>query len=256
MATVVVKDGLLTLPKGELHLDSLFPSEKHLVIAALELGAESLGKLSRPEITLAKEARQLSIARPMLSMLKELIVQGGDPLGEAFCKLRSSEERRVKGAIYTPIPIVQTMVDWASTNPTPTRIVDLGVGSARFLTHAASAFPKAELVGIDVDPLATLLARANLAVKGYAKRARILLCDYQEFSEQVDGRTLYIGNPPYVRHHNIPIKWKEWLFDEATKMGLVASKLAGLHYIFFLRLRAEPSRPISAHLSLHPNGWM
>jgi methylase of polypeptide subunit release factors len=35
---------------------------------------------------------------------------------------------------------------------------------------AGAAFPKAALVGVDIDPLATLLARANLAVAGLGDR--------------------------------------------------------------------------------------
>jgi adenine-specific DNA-methyltransferase len=85
-----------------------------------------------------------------------------------------------------------------------------------------------------VDPLAAILARANLAVKGFADRSRIILCDYRKFAERVEGKTLYIGNPPYVRHHQINAKWKDWLHREASKLGLTASKLAGLHVHFFL----------------------
>jgi adenine-specific DNA-methyltransferase len=125
------------------------------------------------------------------------------------------------------------MVDWAKAYQRPARIVDPGTGSARFLMSAGAAFPDAELVGIDVDPLAALLARANLAVSGLSDRARVVLGDYRRFADTA-GRTLYIGNPPYVRHHEITPKWKDWLFNEASKLGLTASKLAGLHVHFFL----------------------
>ena len=48
------------------------------------------------------------------------------------------------------------------------------------------------------------------------------------------GQTLFIGNPPYVRHHLLDPRWKTWLIDEATKRGHSASQLAGLHVHFFL----------------------
>ena len=51
-----------------------------------------------------------------------------------------------------------------------------------------------------------------------------------------DGRTLFIGNPPYVRHHNIPADWKAWLKQQAAGLGLQASALAGLHAYFFLAI--------------------
>ncbi|UXC93911.1 N-6 DNA methylase (plasmid) [Sphingobium sp. RSMS] len=207
---------------------------------AIALGADMLGAFTPQERALVATATKAP-ARPILNALVELIRDGHDPLGDAFCALRTPALRRENGATYTPAPIVQTMVDWASAG-TPTRVVDPGVGSARFLMRAAAAFPKAELVGIDIDPLAALVARANLAAIGAAGRARIVLGDYRRFDESTTGRTLYIGNPPYVRHHQIPPKWKEWLFTEAASIGLPASKLAGLHVYFYLAtvLKAKP----------------
>ena len=127
------------------------------------------------------------------------------------------------------------MVDWAAAQGKPSRIVDPGTGSARFLLDAGQVFPKAVLIGVDMDPLAALLARANLATAGMAERSAIILGDYRSFHQQdSDGPTLYIGNPPYVRHHQISAGWKNWLSGEAAALGLKASKLAGLHVHFFL----------------------
>jgi adenine-specific DNA-methyltransferase len=239
MTTTRMQNALLQFSGRQRHLwndlESVFPEEKELAATAMALGAETLGALSPQEAALAKIAVNHTITPARLAGIKDLIRAGHDPLGEAFCAMRSPEERRKQGATYTPGPIVQTMVDWAASSaPAPSRVVDPGVGSARFLMSAARAFPKAELVGVDVDPLATLLARANLAAGGFFGRARILLGDYRHFAERIDGRTLYIGNPPYVRHHQIAPKWKDWLFDESRKLGLSASKLAGLHVYFFL----------------------
>lgn len=218
----------------------IFPTEQALAAAAVALGADQLGAFAAPERALAASSVKPP-SRSVLAALAELIRAGHDPLGDAFCALRSPAVRRENGATYTPAAIVQTMVDWASAGA-PARVVDPGVGSARFLIRAASAFPKAELVGIDIDPLAALVARANLAVVGAASRARIILGDYRRFADTITGRTLYIGNPPYVRHHQIPAKWKDWLFAEAARIGLPASKLAGLHVYFYLAtvLKAKP----------------
>jgi len=232
------QNALMELSGRQQHLwndfESIFPSETELVAAALALGAESVGEWSDQERALGARAKNTVLPKQKLAKVRELIRSGYDPLGEAFCALRPSEERRESGATYTPGPIAQTMVDWAANVHTPDRVVDPGIGSARFLMTAGAAFPKAELIGIDIDPLATLLARANLAMTGLACRARIILGDYRRFTDQVDGRTLFIGNPPYVRHHQITAKWKDWLFQEADKLGLAASKLAGLHVYFFL----------------------
>ncbi len=218
-----------------INIQNLVNTEVDLVAATLALGAETAGgPLSNAEIALANTASHLLIEKSKLDHFRNLIQGGEDPLGGIFSALRSSEVRREHGATYTPMHIVQTMVDWAVTNKKPARIIDPGVGSGRFLMRAGAAFPKASLIGIDVDPLATLMARANLAVLGMGKRSKITLGDYRDFSEKVPGSTLYIGNPPYVRHHQIPQAWKDWLASEAKKLGLNASKLAGLHVYFFL----------------------
>lgn len=229
-------------------------SEAALVAAAMALGAESAGgPWAAAEINLGKCAGK-SPPKKVVAVLKELIRAGEDPLGDIFSVLRSSEERRENGATYTPAPIVQTMVDWA-TSKNPCRIVDPGVGSARFLTRAGLAFPKANLVGIDIDPLASLMARANLAAAGLGARSRVLLGDYRRFSERVDGSTLYIGNPPYVRHHQIAPKWKEWLATEASKLDLSASKLAGLHVYFFLAT-ARSAKPKDFGAFITASEWL
>jgi hypothetical protein len=209
-----------------------FRSEADLVAAALALGA-GRAQLQPQERALVDKASDKP-APAVLRQATTLIKAGKDPLGDAFCALRSAETRRENGATYTPAPIVKRMVEWASGVRIPTRVVDPGVGSGRFLLAAGAAFPHAELIGIDIDPLATLLARANLAAAGMSDRSRVVLGDYRCFDEKTDGATLYIGNPPYVRHHQIATKWKDWLAVEAEKLGFTASKLAGLHVHFFL----------------------
>ena len=234
----IAQNALLQLSGRQHHLwndfEKVFPTEIELVAAALALGAENVKPWSEQESELAGAAKNAVFPKRKLAMLQELILSGYDPLGEAFCTLRSSDVRRESGATYTPGPIVQTMVDWAEAHHRPGRIVDPGTGSARFLMSAGLAFPQAELIGVDIDPLAAILARANLAVTGLSDRARIIVGDYRRFTDRTAGSTLYIGNPPYVRHHQITPKWKDWLFNEAAKVGLTASKLAGLHVHFFL----------------------
>lgn len=230
---------LLQLTGAQRHLwndfENLFPSELDLVAAAIALGAGDVQPWSTEEKTLARTAqKQKPLAKAKLKLLRDLIQAGFDPLGEAFCALRSSEERRENGATYTPGPIIRAMVEWGKEQKTPARVIDPGTGSGRFLLQAGKTFPKASLIGVDIDPLAALMARANLAVAGLADRSRIILGDYRVLDETTVSPTFYVGNPPYVRHHQITAAWKDWLFDEAAKLGHKASKLAGLHVHFIL----------------------
>ena len=207
-----------------------------LVALAAALGAEETGDLSAAERRLLDEQDQdAAPAAELVLRAASLIRRGEDPLGDAYCAIRSPGERRPLGQTYTPHPIIEAMLHWASDHGTPARVVDPGAGSGRYLLAAGRRFPAAELHGSDVDPLATLMLRANLAAAGLAGRARIHLGDYRALAlPEAEGPTLFIGNPPYVRHHQIAPEWKAWLLQTARRHGLHASALAGLHVHFFL----------------------
>jgi adenine-specific DNA-methyltransferase len=209
-------------------------TEQALVALALQLGADGVRGWSSEEKALARAAKTIAVDRKIVATARERIRAGEDPLGELFSQLRSPEQRRDLGATYTPAPIVRAMLTWAQAQAAPARIIDPGVGSARFLLDAAACFPKAKLIGVEVDPLAAALARANLAASGLAARSEIVLGDYRAMNLEASERTLFIGNPPYVRHHLIEPKWKAWLVEKSAKLGLEASQLAGLHVYFFL----------------------
>jgi hypothetical protein len=128
-----------------------------------------------------------------------------------------------------------SMLEWAEEQGTPARVIDPGTGSGRYLIQAGRLWPEAQLVGVDIDPVATITARANLATAGLANRARVELTDYRSLKpETINNKTLFIGNPPYVRHHLISPEWKRWLQRVANSHGLASSQLAGLHVYFFL----------------------
>lgn len=207
-------------------------SEHELVGLALSLGAAELGPLSPAERSVAARGERASTR--LTSAFAAAIARGGDPLGEAFSRLRTPRERRKLGATYTPEAIVHAMTAWGAARE-PIRVVDPGSGSARFLCAAGRALPSAELVGIEIDPLAALIGRAQLVTAGFAGRARIVLADYRELVlPPIAGRTLFLGNPPYVRHHLVAQRWKVWLSRRARTFGLRASRLAGLHAHFWL----------------------
>jgi hypothetical protein len=178
------------------------------------------------------------LRRSDIAAIRAAIRSGGDPLGEAFCRIRSRETRRAAGATYTPAAIVDAMVAWAAAEDRPARIVDPGAGSGRFLLAAARRFPEASLVAIETDPLAGLILRANAAVLGASHRLSLIPTDYRRITLPAIARpTLFIGNPPYVRHHAISGSWKEWFAAAAAGHAIKASKLAGLHIHFFFKTR-------------------
>jgi adenine-specific DNA-methyltransferase len=210
-----------------------FEAEEALAGAAVRLGAARVPGWSQAEQRLAGAAthpREGEIAQ-----VRSQILAGEDPLGEAFCRLRGPAERRPSGQTFTPRPVVRGMVGWAARTLDPARVVDPGTGSARFLVAAGRRWPDATLLGVETDPLAAMIGRATLAAAGMAGRAAITLGDYRSLRlAPAGGPTLFLGNPPYVRHHQIPAGWKSWLRSAAASQGLAASGLAGLHVHFFL----------------------
>jgi len=217
------------------------PGERRLVSLAAALIGDAAG-LSRAEIKLVERAPPIDPY--LVAHTCARIRAGQDPLGIEFCSLRSARQRRQRGATYTPAAIVDAMVAWAHAEiSTPARVVDPGAGSGRFLIAAAHKFPAAQLIAIDVDPVATLMLRANAAVHGFADRLAVHLADYRSLTLPAIVRpTLFIGNPPYVRHHDIAAQWKTWFAATADRFGFTASKLAGLHIHFFFKTRelAQP----------------
>lgn len=220
--------------------DAVIRSEADLAGLALALGARDLGALSDEERALTRSATVPS--DELVASCRQAIARGDDPLGAHFCTLRSPEDRRPAGATYTPPAIVSAMTSWAAERK-PVRVVDPGAGSGRFIVAAGRSIRGAELIAAEIDPLAALLCRAHLATAGLAERARVVLMDYRKLDlPTVSGPTVFLGNPPYVRHHLIDAHWKTWLVDEARSFGLDASQLSGLHVHFFLAT-ARMARP-------------
>ncbi len=217
--------------------------ERALCAAAWALAREGrLAGVSRAEQKLVEAAAPL----PEPNVLKGLdaaIRAGDDPLGETFASLRSAAQRRLRGATYTPAAVVEPMTEWLANHKRAARVVDPGAGSGRFLCAVGRRLPDARLVAVEIDPLAALTIRANLTVLGFDKRAEIHVGDYRALDlSPAPGPTAFIGNPPYVRHHDIDPAWKAWLRERAADLDLKASALAGLH-VHFLLATAHIARP-------------
>lgn len=210
---------------------------EHELIAMCIALLEGESRLSSPENKLAKSVAALPKVSEVAAF-RNKIAKGCDPLGEAFSRVRSSIDRRATGAVYTPSKIVRSMTSWIAGQGTPARVVDPGAGSGRFILAAAGMFPNAQLVAVEKDPLAALMLRANLSARGWSDRAKVIVKDYRNIKlPRCNGMTAFIGNPPYVRHHDIPEPWKAWYSGRFADLGIKASALAGLHLHFFLQTR-------------------
>jgi predicted RNA methylase len=125
------------------------------------------------------------------------------------------------------------MIEWALAGH-PRRLVDPGCGSGRFVGSALRRQRDLNVVAIDVDPVATLITRA-LVAELKAPMAEVLNDDFTRIDlPAIDGTTAWVGNPPYVRHHELDPKAKLAAAEIAGRLGHRLSGLAGLHVHFFL----------------------
>ena len=210
-----------------------------LVGVALALGALEYARVTAGERAVLRQAEQVD--RDLVKRAREHILRGDDPLGEAFGALRAASERRSTGATFTPNALVTAMVNWVKPWE-PERIVDPGSGSGRFIVAAGRVMSKPHLVAVELDPLCALMLRAQLAVTGLAHRTTVCVADYPSLPlNRIAGRTAFIGNPPYVRHHSLTPQCKHWYMTSAAKLGIKASQLAGLHAHFILATALKAS---------------
>jgi adenine-specific DNA-methyltransferase len=210
-------------------------TETELAQMAFALGAaDAGGSLSAAERKLVSSAAVLpQVPQAKAATVRAAIRAGEDPLGAAFCLLRDPAARRADGAVYTPGQMVGPMVDWV-LDQQPGRVVDAGCGSGRFIGEMLRRRPKTQTVAVDSDPLATLMTRAVLACLKTAS-AQVVHGDYTRLQlPGFTGRTAFIGNPPYVRHHQLSTEAKIWAQQTARRLGHRISGLAGLHAYFFL----------------------
>ncbi len=179
---------------------------------------------------------QSEVEHALLDYIYEESINGTDVLGMFFNNVRSAIERREQGAVYTPPSIIDSMFDLIKDYKNLNRIIDPGAGSGRFIIKAAKVFPNTELIAIELDPLAALMLRANIFLHKIETRTTIYVEDYRNIHlPECTGRSAFVGNPPYLRHHNISATWKEWFSTQFTVMNIKASALAGLHVHFFLK---------------------
>lgn len=175
--------------------------------------------------------------KTLLTAVAAAVQAGEDPLGDAYCRINSPESRRGRGQTFTPDFVVQGMLTWVRRQrKSIVRLVDPGAGSGRFTLAGLRAYPKAEAVAAEMDPTVALILRANLAAAGFADRAEVRVGDFRDLElPAIKGTTLFVGNPPYVRHHDIHRDWKEWYSRTLRRFGHDGSQLAGLHLHFFLK---------------------
>jgi len=182
-----------------------------------------------------------------------------DAPGTDYCATHSAEDRRAGGVTLTPAWLVERMLDLAQERETASgpfdTIVDVGAGTGRFIVAALARLPQARGIAVEINPVLARLLRQRLRERGLSGRVDVIEGDFRAATLPLRGRALFIGNPPYVRHHDIEPVWKGWYRDGMAARGIEASALAGLHAHFLLRA-AQAMRPGDALCFVTAAEWL
>lgn len=201
---------------------------EQLVSAVSEVAGDD--PLRRRE-ALERQLAELRISTSELAAWRD----GRDIVGSAYERLFTGEERRDAGQFFTPFWAGEVMAGWLFQRP-PSLCLDPGAGSGGLLIPAARdrGRGKARLLGLDLDPLAISMLKANVRLRGMAgveaRQANFLLDELPERPDTI------ICNPPYSRHHVIPAEEKLAIHDGfEERLGVRFNGLAALHVLFLVR---------------------
>lgn len=240
------------------------PSLAHLVgwavgtawgAAALRSGFPSTVSFDTAERAWLKAAQP--VPARSIQEARSAVLAGRDVWGETYCRLKTPVARREHGATFTPDAIVGAMIDWAADRIVPSAVVDPGAGSGRYTWAAAQRFPRARLVAVEQDPLLRILLKASRRILGLEKRLSVVSGSFLDWAPPVApaGPILYVGNPPYVRHHQIDSRDKEAYRSRCGRLGVPGSALAGLHVHFATKI-LEDARPGDVLSFITASEWL
>ena len=109
---------------------------------------------------------------------------------------------RVTPDVLIPRGDSEVVVEAAlKARPGALRVLDCGTGSGALLLAALAHLPEARGVGIDRSSAALAVAAANAGATGLAKRARLVLADWEQpgWADAIGAPfDLILANPPYV----------------------------------------------------------
>jgi predicted RNA methylase len=123
-------------------------------------------------------------------------------------------------------------------------VIDLGAGDARF---AKADFAYGRYTGIELD------GRKTSDIK-LPKNAKVIVADAMEWNG--NGYDLCIGNPPYIRHHNIDSQWRSNALERIhERSGVALKKTANLFVIFLMEALLRTSDD-GAVVQIVPFEWV
>ena len=144
-------------------------------------------------------------------------------------------------AFYTPRKVAQLLTDWAIVD-SKSLVLDPSYGGCAFLNAAflslkekGSLRPEKQIFGVDIDPAAPKYLRDLIAAG--ASPSQYISQDFFEVSPQHFGVPLFdavVGNPPYIRYHDIPESLQKNAEVRLARFGIRVSGRASYWASFLL----------------------
>lgn len=160
----------------------------------------------------------------------------------------TSEQRKARGAFFTPSEISDYLVNWAIRTPDDI-VLEPSCGEASFLLCAASRLESLganrarwhdQLQGVEIFENSAHKAERTLRDAGFD--GRVFVGDFFEF-EPPTRYDAVVGNPPYVRYQNFTGAARARSLEAALSQGVRLSGLASSWAAFVvqsaLHLRPE-----------------
>jgi adenine-specific DNA-methyltransferase len=167
---------------------------------------------------------------------------------ELYETLLTSKEKKNLGQVYTPIDIIDNMLNQLfelKKLSKDLKILDPSCGGGYFLIEAFIKIKKAlnneiddkyiienMLYGVDIDEFSIFLTKAGIifASKCSDVNFNIFNLDYLTDAINLDKFDIIVGNPPYVGHKNSSMEYKKILYE--TYSDVFYDK-ADISYCFF-----------------------
>ncbi len=175
-----------------------------------------------------------------------LIKTPGDCKGEAFQTFVHRHQRGERGEFFTPHPIVKLAVEMIAPTPSE-RVIDPACGSGGFLLQTIayvqrvypdidkSAYIRANICGIEINPDVALSAMLRLALEGGTGTEIMCANALMENERMNNAFDIVLTNPPFgnkgkvedpqiLKHYALAHRWKKslnngWKRTEALLSG-------------------------------------
>ncbi|MDX3615974.1 N-6 DNA methylase [Streptomyces europaeiscabiei] len=231
-----------------------------LVAALTETCDLSSGSLDRWPDAVAAWAKEAP--RPPADIISRirsaLECEGSGLFAAIYERIVAGPNRRHLGTFFTPAAVLEFMVTRAaSVTQNPDVVIDPGAGVGAFTEAALREWPNASVHAIDVNVVTLGLLAARCSTMQTSREPIFHHVDYlewlQEKNPQQDTRKLFIGNPPYTRHHLMNPTTKK--LAQVASGELCPSGRAGLS-THFLAATLRRMQPQDGLCFLLPTNWL